>query len=229
MDSNNQSIKSWAAEDRPREKMMLKGKEALSNAELLAILLGSGSKNETAVQLAQRILSSATNLNALGKKEIKYFTQFKGIGEAKAITIGAALELGRRRQSEPAEKRTPVTSSHDAYQVIGPRLQDIPHEEFWILCLNRRNEIINTEKISSGGVTATVADPKIIFKHALSHLATSIILVHNHPSGSVDPSQEDLKITEKLSQGGKVLDIKVLDHLIIGNGRYYSFMDQGLI
>lgn len=229
MNELNQSIKSWAVEDRPREKMLIKGKESLSNAELLAILLGSGSRNESAVQLAQRLLGSASNLNDLSKKDIPYFMTFKGIGEAKAITISAALELGRRRQAESPEGRSKISTSNDAYQVIGPRLRDLSHEEFWILCLNRRNVVVSQEKISSGGVGATVVDPKLIFKHALTQLASQIILVHNHPSGGILPSEQDNLLTSKLVQAGKVLDIKVIDHLIIGDGQYYSYADEGKV
>lgn len=228
-DPQNQSIKSWAEEDRPREKMLTKGKEALTNAELIAILLGSGSRNESAVLLAQRITSSCQNLNDLGKKDIKFLMKFKGVGEAKAITISAALELGRRRQAEPKSKRHIITTSGDAYSVIGPLLSDLPHEEFWILCLNRRNEVMTMEKISSGGTSATIVDPKILFKTALSHLSSSIILIHNHPSGSLKPSTQDDLLTEKLIKGGKLLDLSVLDHLIIGNNDYYSYRDEGKI
>lgn len=229
MDDINQGIKSWAAEDRPREKMLLKGKESLSNAELLAILLGSGSKKESAVSLAQRILSSTSTLNELGKKDIPYFINFKGIGEAKAITICAALELGRRRQSEKAEERSKITTSKDVWHLIGPRLRDLPHEEFWIICLNRRNAVISQEKISSGGVSATVVDPKIIFKQALNILASQLVLVHNHPSGSTIPSEQDNTLTRRLVEAGKILDLKVIDHIIIGESNYYSYADEGKI
>ncbi len=225
----NSSIKTWAEEDRPREKMIAKGREVLTNAELLAILMGSGSRSETAVQLAQRILSEVDSLNELGRKDLEFLMKFKGIGEAKAISIAAALELGRRRQAEAPQQRPQISSSYDAYSIIGPLLEDIPHEEFWIILLNRRNEVISKEKISSGGVSATVVDSKLVFKPVISRLASSIILVHNHPSGRISPSNEDIALTKKLKEAGKLLDIKILDHLIIGNRQYYSFLDEGKI
>ncbi len=226
---NEKSIKSWDVEDRPREKMLLKGKSALSNAELIAILMGSGSAQESAVDLAKRVLRGASSLNELGKKSIDFFTSFKGIGEAKAVTISAALELGRRRQAEAPLKRIKISSSQDAYNVMGPLLEDLPHEEFWMLLLNRNNVIIVKEKITSGGVAATVVDPKLIFKSALANLASGIILFHNHPSGQTKPSLEDVNITKKLTEAGKLLEIKVLDHIIIGHKGYYSFRDENQI
>lgn len=222
----DRSIKSWAEEDRPREKMLLKGKEALSNAELIAILMGSGSRTESAVDLAKRVLNGASNLNELGKKSIDFLTSYKGIGEAKAVSIAAALELGRRRQAETPNKKVKISSSIDAFELMGPFLEDLNHEEFWIVLLNRRNEVINREKVSSGGVSSTAVDPKLIFKSALSHLASGIVLFHNHPSGQIEPSIEDINITQKLINGGKLLDINILDHIIVGNKKYYSFKDE---
>lgn len=222
-------IKSWAEEDRPREKMILKGREALTDAELLAILLGSGSRDETAVGLARRILQDIRSLDALGKKPLSHFMQYRGIGEAKAITIAAALELGRRRQvSTPAEK-IKINSSQLAYHHLGPMLCDLAHEEFWILLLSHRNTIISQEKISQGGMSSTVVDSKLIFGHALRNNASSIILFHNHPSGMCDPSREDIALTNKLVEAGKILSILVQDHLIVGDNTYYSFRDEGLI
>jgi len=222
-------IKSWAEEDRPREKMILKGRESLTDAELLAILLGSGSKNETAVGLSRRILSDIDSLDLLGRKPLDHFMQYRGIGEAKAITIVAALELGRRRQASTPKEKLKITSSELAYQHLGPRLSDLPHEEFWVLLLSQRNTVLAQERISQGGMSATVVDPKLIFTHALRHQASAIILFHNHPSGLCDPSQEDIRLTEKLVNAGKVMSIRVNDHLIIGDNRYYSFRDEGMM
>lgn len=224
------SIKDWAEEDRPREKLLLKGKGALSNAELLAILIGSGSKNESAVALSKRILSSVSSIDELGRKPLGFLMNFKGVGEAKAVSISAALELGRRRQLVKANKKRKVRSSQDAYDVLGPVLADLPHEEFWIVCLNRANLVLAKEKISVGGVHGTVVDAKVVFGYALQHSASSIILYHNHPSGEVRPSNQDLRLTKKLGEAGRVLDIKVQDHLIIGHhDRYFSFIDEGMI
>jgi len=223
-------IKAWAEEDRPREKMLLKGKSSLSDAELLAILLGSGSREETAVGLAQRILSSVeNNLHDLGKCSLSELMKFKGIGEAKAITIVAATELGRRRQLSNIKERPQIMSSRDGYNVIAPILIDLPHEEFWILLLNRANRVMTRERISIGGVAGTVVDAKMIFKKALEQLASSIVLCHNHPSGNLNPSQADIKITRKLKTAGESLDIAVLDHLIVSEKGYYSFADEGML
>jgi len=225
-------IKAWAEEDRPREKLLLKGKQNLSDAELLAILLGSGSRNESAVSLAQRILHSADNsLHELGKRAIPTLIQdFKGVGEAKAITIAAAMELGRRRQLTDIKEKPKIVSSKDAYDVIASILMDLPHEEFWILLLNRANRVLSREQISSGGTTGTVVDVKILFKKVLRQESiTSIILSHNHPSGNLFPSNADLELTKKIKQAGKLLDIDVLDHLIITDNGYYSFADEGKI
>ncbi|PKK38200.1 hypothetical protein BWI96_02595 [Siphonobacter sp. SORGH_AS_0500] len=224
------TIKTWAEEDRPREKLMLKGKAALSDAELLGILINSGIQQYTAVDLAKLILSSVNHdLNQLAKLSIKELSKFKGIGEARAITIVSALELGRRRKETEPQARVSITSSYSAYQAFRPHLMDLLHEEFWVLLLNRANHVIRPVQISTGGVAGTVADPKLIFRHALEHLSSGIILAHNHPSGNLQPSQADKDLTRKLKEAGKLLDIPVLDHLIISDQKYLSFMDEGLL
>ncbi len=223
------SIKSWAEEDRPREKLMLKGKENLSNAELLAIIMGSGSKNESAVSLSRRILVEAESLNNLGRKSLDFFLSFKGVGKAKAVTITAALELGRRRQAEPQRKNVQITSSDDAYHVMSQYLRDLNHEEFWIVLLNNKNYVITKERISSGGVSSTIVDPKMVFKLPLVNLSSRIILYHNHPSGGNNPSKADINLTKKLYKAGELLDIKVLDHIIVSQSGYYSFKDEGIL
>lgn len=224
------SIKEWAVEDRPREKMLTKGIRALSEAELIAILIGSGNLEESAVEVSRRILASVNNnLNELGKKSINDLQKFKGIGPAKAITIAAAMDLGRRRKaSEPDEKPKLVTSS-DAASIMKPLLSDLPHEEFWVLLLNRNNLLIDKLQVSQGGLSGTIIDVRIILKMALEKLACSIILCHNHPSGNLIPSEADKDITKKIKEAGKHMDIPVLDHLIIGNDAYFSFADEGLI
>ncbi len=222
------SIKEWAEEDRPREKMLIKGISSLSNAELIAILIGSGNKNETAVQLAQRILFSVNNnLNTLGKRSIKeLIAGFKGIGEAKAITICAALELGRRRaQSEP-EVRNTIQSSQDVYHLFYPLLCDLPHEELWIALLNRKNKVVEKSRVSQGGTTETTADLRIILKAAITNLAAGIVLCHNHPSGTLQPSTQDDALTRRLASSAKLLDIQLLDHIIITDSGYYSYADE---
>lgn len=224
------NIQSWAEEDRPREKLTLKGKAALSEAELIAILINSGTVDLTAVDVAKIILKSVgNNLNDLAKLSIKDLSKFRGIGEAKAISIIAALELGRRRKEQDRPLRNRVTCSRDAYNEMIPHLMDKPHEEFWILLMNRANEILRPVQISAGGVSGTVADPKIIFKQAIEHLASSMILLHNHPSGNLTPSQADKDLTRKLRDAGRLLDIPVLDHLIFTDKAYLSFADEGLL
>ena len=219
-----------AEADRPREKLALKGKSTLSDAELVAILIGSGNKNETAVELSKKILASINNdLNQLGKLTIAYLIKFNGIGEAKAISIIAALELGRRRKTADVDKRPKVNSSKDAYNSISPLLSDLQHEEFWVIYLNRNNEILKQENISKGGVSGTIADSKIIFKSAIESLASAMILCHNHPSGNLKPSNADIQLTKKLQEAGIMLDIPVLDHLIIGEKDYFSFSDEHLM
>lgn len=227
---NKLPIKDWAEEDQPREKLLKKGKQVLSDAELLAILIRVGSNKESALDLAKRLLANVeNNLNELAKFEPKDFMKFHGIKTAKAVTIAAALELGRRRQLADIKERPQVRSSRDSYNLIAPILQDLPHEEFWILLLNRANRILSREQISLGGVAGTVVDAKIIFRKALQGQASSIILIHNHPSGNLRPSQADVEITRKLKTAGKAIDIPVLDHLIISERGYYSFADEGLM
>ncbi|MEZ4950582.1 MAG: DNA repair protein RadC [Saprospiraceae bacterium] len=224
------SIKNWAEEDRPREKLLLKGKSHLTDAELMAIILGTGTKVESAVGLSKRVLSHVHNdLNELGKMTPSELMNIKGIGQAKAVSIIAALELGRRRQMADIREKPKITGSLDAYKIIAPLLLDLPHEEFWILLLNRANRVLGKEMISRGGVTGTVADAKIIFRKALEGKATSIILFHNHPSGNLRPSQADIDLTKKLKEAGNNLEISVLDHLIIAERGYYSFADEGRI
>jgi DNA repair protein RadC len=224
------SIKQWAEEDRPREKLLHQGRKQLSDAELLAIVLGSGSRAESAVLLAQRLLKAfAGDLNQLAKAEIKALCSFNGIGPAKAIGLAAALELGKRRQVLDLKQLPAITCSKDAYLAIAPNLADLPHEEFWILLLNRANRIVSRERISVGGVAGTVVDAKMVFQKALQQLASSIILAHNHPSGNLRPSQADLDLTKKLKSAGVVLDIQVLDHLIVTEKGFTSMADEGLM
>ena len=224
------SITAWAEADRPREKMLLKGVAALSDSELLAILIGSGSVGESAVALSQRILSDFDHsLHDLGRKSLKELQRYKGIGEAKAITIAAALEIGRRRQISDLRKRPRVTCSRDAYQVIAPMLADLYHEEFWVLMLNQANEVMDKSMVSSGGLTATIVDIRVFFRIALEGKAAGVIAVHNHPSGNLKPSQADITLTQKLVQGGKTIELPVLDHLIISEKGYYSFADEGVL
>lgn len=230
MKNNHLSIKDWSEQDRPREKLSSLGHKNLSNAELLAIIIGSGNRDESAVSLAQKIINSVQgNLHELGKLDLNALMKFNGIGEAKAISIVAALELGLRRQSSVIATRPSFHSSSDAFDVMSPLVNDLPIEEFWIILLNRRNTMIDKKRISMGGVSATIVDAKIVFKIALEALASSIILVHNHPSGHLKPSQADISLTRKLIAAGKSLDIKILDHIIIGNSGYYSFSDQGVL
>lgn len=228
METTNFSIKHWAEDDKPREKLMLKGKSVLSDAELIAILIGSGSRSESAVELSQRILSNSNNnLNSLAKLTIKQLMEFKGIGEAKAITIIAALELGKRRREEEALELIKITSSKIIFQIMQPIIGDLLHEEFWVLFLNNSNKVIHKSQMSKGGITGTVVDVRMIFKMALEQNATNIILCHNHPSGNVVPSEADLNITKKLKLAGENLDVKVLDHVIVTDKSYYSFADDG--
>jgi DNA repair protein RadC len=225
----NFSIRNWAEDDKPREKLMLKGKAALSDAELIAILISSGSRNESAVSLSRRILSSVdNNLNALGKLSLKQLMEFKGIGEAKAISITAALELGRRRRAEETLELHKITSSKAVFEIMQPIIGELPHEEFWVLYLNNSNKVIHKSQLSKGGITGTVVDVRLIFKTALEHNATSVILSHNHPSGKLQASDADKEITKKLKLAGEQLDIKVLDHIIITENGYFSFQDEGI-
>lgn len=222
-------INQWAEDDRPREKFLLKGKSALSDSELLAILIGSGSRNESAVQLCQRILASANNnLSQLGKLSISQLTQFKGIGEAKAIAIAAALELGRRRRSEDAVELKKITSSKAVFELMQPIIGELPHEEFWVLYLNNSNKVIYKSQLSKGGITGTIVDIRLIFKTVFEHHATSIILTHNHPSGKLMASEQDIQVTKKIKQATQLLDVNLLDHIIITENGFYSFNDEGI-
>jgi len=222
-------INQWAEDDRPREKFLLKGKSTLSDSELLAILIGSGSRNESAVQLCQRVLASAeNNLNTLGKMSIAQLLQFKGIGEAKAISIAAALELGRRRRAEEVIELKKITSSKAVFDIMQPIIGELPHEEFWVLYLNNSNKVIYKAQLSKGGITGTVVDIRIIFKIAFEQNATGLILSHNHPSGKLIASEADLKITKRIREAGQTLEIQVLDHIIITENGYLSFQDEGV-
>ena len=222
-------INQWAEDDRPREKFLLKGKTSLSDSELLAILIGSGSRNESAVQLCQRILAaSENNLSTLGKMSIAQLIQFKGIGEAKAISIAAALELGRRRRAEEAVELKRITSSKAVFDIMQPIIGELPHEEFWVLYLNNSNKVIYKGQLSKGGITGTVVDIRLIFKMAFEQNATAIILTHNHPSGKLMASDADLKITKRVKEAGQTLEIQVLDHIIITENGYLSFQDENI-
>lgn len=224
------NIKEWAVEDRPREKMLTNGPRSLTDAEIIAILIGSGNTKETAVELSKRILASTNNnLNDLGRKGVDYLKSFNGIGEAKAVAIVAALELGKRRKEADVFNKNKITGSKDAADFFQPLLGDLNHEEFWVMILNRGNKIIDTFMISQGGVSGTVIDVRLILKKAIQQLASSIILCHNHPSGTMQASDADLKITTKIKNAAKVMDIAVLDHIIIGQSTYLSFADEGLL
>ncbi|WP_341226923.1 DNA repair protein RadC [uncultured Arcticibacterium sp.] len=221
------SISYWAEEDRPREKLLLKGRGALSDSELIAILIGSGSRDKSAVELSRDILAYYKNdINLLAKASIKELTSFKGIGEAKAISIVAALELGRRRKPESTEVVAKIDSPAKAYNYFKPFLMDLHHEEFWILLLDRSLKPIKHFKIGQGGVAMVMADPKLVFKHAIDHLATSIILCHNHPSGKKVPSHADIQLTKKLQNGAVLLDMLIYDHIIFTDNGFYSFSNE---
>lgn len=230
MKDQNFTIKNWNADDRPREKLLNKGSLTLSDAELIAILIGSGNRDESAVHLAKRILASVeNNLQALAKLSIEDLMVFKGIGEAKAISIVTALELGKRRRLEEALEITKITSSKAVYEVMQPLIGDLKHEEFWVLYLNNANVIIGKQCLSKGGLTGTLVDTRLLFKPALSLLATGIILCHNHPSGTLEPSKQDKQLTQKIKDAGNTLDIKVLDHLIVTEKNYFSFADANIL
>jgi DNA repair protein RadC len=223
-------ITEWAVEDRPREKLIIKGAASLSDAELLGILISSGTKEKSAVDLGRELLGSAgNNLNSLGKLSVNDLKKIHGIGSARAVTIIAALELGRRRKLAEAMNSQNINSSKDIAEIFQPLLGDLPHEEFWILFLNRSNKIISKMKLSQGGVSGTVTDIRIIMKKAIEHLASGIIVCHNHPSGNLNPSESDIQITNKIKESGKLLDIQLYDHLIISDKDYYSFADNGLL
>lgn len=222
------SIKEWALEDRPREKLLYKGVYALSDAELIAILLGSGNQKQSAVDLARDVLKLADNkLAKLGKLGIKDLQKLNGIGEAKAINILAALELGRRRKASEINEEKKIKSSNDVFTIFHPLLSDLRYEEFWILFLNRSNTIISRLKISQGGISGTITDVRLIMKEAIELLASSIIICHNHPSGNREPSDADIRITSKIKEAATYFDISLLDHLIITDKGYYSFADEG--
>ncbi len=225
------SIKEWAEEDRPREKLLLKGPSALSNSELLAILIGSGNREMSAVELGKRILQQVGNdLNLLGKMDVSDFTrQFKGIGPAKAVTLIAALELGRRRKSIKGKVRKKISSSRDGYHFLFPILSDLNHEETWALLTDRSNQVVTTMQVSRGGISGTVVDVRLVLREALNHYASGIILGHNHPSGNCRPSPQDTHITKKLKEAAQWMDITLLDHIIVGGDHYFSYADEGII
>jgi DNA repair protein RadC len=224
------SIKSWALDDRPREKLVAKGKTVLSDAELMAILIGSGNRQESAVALSQRMLQSVEgNINELAKLSIEKLMTFKGIGEAKAVNIIAALELGKRRQLENLLEKPKITGSKDVFNLMQPIIGDLSHEEFWVLFLNNSNKVLAKHQISKGGMTATVVDVRLLFKQALELFSVAIIVCHNHPSGKLKPSDADLQLTQKIKNAGTTLDIKLLDHLIITEKAYFSFADEGVL
>lgn len=229
MQQPKKSIKDWAPDDRPREKLLTKGSSALSNSELLAILLGSGTKTKSAIEVAKEVLDLAeNNLNKLGKLNLYDYMKVDGIGEARAITIAAALELGRRRQATEA-KRPVIQSSADIAHYLQAQLADTNHEVFLVAYLNRSNKIVHTEIISQGGITGTVADPRMILKKAIEHHAVSMVLCHNHPSGNLKPSKSDEQLTQKIKEAARLLDMTVLDHVIVSEEGYYSFADEGLL
>lgn len=224
------TIKSWAQDDRPREKLRTKGAHVLSSAELIAILISTGNKEETAVDLSKRILASVqNNIHELAKLSFYKLTNFKGIGPAKAIAIMTALELGKRRQQEMTIQHLSISSSKEAFVLMRPILADLPHEEFWVLYLNNSNEVLLKNQLSKGGLTATLVDVRLLFKKAIEIAAVAIIICHNHPSGKITPSLMDRELTKKIKQAGRSLDIKLLDHLIITEKSYFSFADNGEI
>jgi len=226
----SRALKSWAVEERPREKVMANGIQYLSDTELLAILVGSGTRNVTAVELARKILGKAGNsLHTLGRQTVADLLKIKGVGPAKAIAVMAAMELGRRRAGRHQAEKIPVKSSETVFSIFHPLMGDLDHEEFWLLMLNRANKVLGRYKVSQGGLSGTVIDTRIILKKALDNLASSIIVCHNHPSGNNQPSDADVKITEKLKKAAEMLEIKLLDHVIIAEKSYFSFADEGLI
>ena len=228
--SEHFSIKKWAVDDRPREKLLKKGKLALSDSELIAILIGSGNRQESAVELSKRILASTkNNLSELGKLSVSDLCKFKGIGEAKAIAIISALELGRRRRLENALERIKITSSRSVFELMQPIIGELPHEEFWIIYLNNSNKVIDKIQLSKGGITGTLVDVRLTLKKALELGAVAIILAHNHPSGTLKPSMADKNLTQKLKTASESLDIKVLDHIIVTEMSYFSFADEVIL
>lgn len=230
MKTNKIPMRDWSADDKPREKLMYKGKQVLSDAELLAILIGTGNKSESALEVCQKILKHNNNqLTLLLRQSIHQLMQFKGIGQAKAITIVAALELAKRLQLSVTKEVTKITCSRDVFKLMHPIIGDLPHEEFWFLLLNNSNKIIYRLQLSKGGLTQTIVDIRMLFKTALEHLATSLILMHNHPSGQLNPSAADIAITDKIKEAGNTIDIKLLDHVIITQDGYFSFADEGIL
>lgn len=230
MKENYLSIKNWAEDDRPREKLLNKGASVLSDAELLAIMIGSGSRNESAVQLCRKILkASHDNLNELARLSIDELCKFKGIGEAKAITISAALELGNRRKTNEVRERARITQSRDLFELFEPILLDLKHEEFWVALLNGANKVLDVKRLTQGGTRQTVVDIPMILKMSLEKSAPAIAVAHNHPSGQDNPSREDDAITQRIKKGCEAIDVRLLDHIIIAGGKYYSFADEGKI
>ena len=224
------SIKFLAEDDRPREKFLLKGKTSLSDSELLAIILGSGNNEDSAVELARKILASVgNNWQNLSKLSIKDLMKFKGIGEAKAISVAATLEIGRRKASQETPEKTSISSARDSYNVFSQHLSDLRTEEFWAIFLNQKNQIVYKTQISKGGISGTLVDVRVLFRIALEHFATSIIVAHNHPSGSLKPSLEDIQITKNIKNAGEILNVTLLDHLIIGDNSFFSFAEESLL
>ena len=224
------TITQWAEEDRPREKMMLHGVSALSNAELLAILIGSGNTEDSAVELMRKVLNDYhNNLSELGKASIDELCRYKGIGPAKAITILAASELGKRRKEEGVEERQAILSSRDVYQCLHPLMCDLPTEECWVLLLNQASKVIDKVKVSAGGLSATAVDVRCILREALLKRASAIALCHNHPSGSIRPSREDDALTKQVNQACQCMNIRFVDHVILTDGAFYSYADEGRI
>ena len=227
---NRLTINQWAEDDRPREKLINKGNASISNAELIAILIRAGTKKQSAVDISKSILDHVkNNLNELAKMNVKELCRFPGIGEAKAVTILAALELGARIRQEQALTKDQVTDSATLYEILKPQMANLAHEEFRVVYLNRANKIVGIKQISVGGVTGTVADPKIIFRKGIELLSSSIILAHNHPSGNLRPSKADIDLTKKMKEAGKLMEIEVIDHIIVSDCGYYSFADEGMI
>ena len=224
------SIKNWAVDDKPREKLVTKGSSVLSDAELVAILIGSGNRDESAVELSKRILASVNhNLNELGKLSVNQLMRFKGIGEAKAVSIAAALEVGRRRRGQEFGKIAKISGSKDVFEMLYPLIGELQHEEFWIVYLNNSNKVIFKSQLSKGGITGTLVDVRLVMRRALELGAVGLVLAHNHPSGSLRPSASDKKITQKLKVAADALDIKILDHLIVTQNDYLSFADEGIL
>ena len=229
-DSKTLKIKHWSPEDRPREKFLMKGPGALTDAELIAVLIGSGTGNFNALEISRKLVQQVdNNLAQLARLSLKDLMKVKGIGEAKSIAIAAALELGKRRKDEDIQEKPKIGSSKDAFQLLESDMMDLPHEEFWVLALNRAHKVIKKKKISEGGVSGTVVDPRIIFKMAIEELASGLIVAHNHPSGNLTASQSDIDLTRKLREAGKFLEVPLLDHLIICGKNYLSFADEGLL